>query len=207
MSDAFIRFERQDVEGIVPTGTTVISAARRFGVKFDDCKLANGEHHCSLIVTTGIDNLSELTAAETEHFAVGGRRSNERLACEAKIIKPGEIVIMTESKKEEAKKPETSKDKITEEFNSLPLDKKFASLMQMEVATITEAVKYVADNSMKVLERVGDAITDFGSKVEAEAKKAPSTAETAKTAEPKAETEKTKNGAKRKSPASKGPKA
>ena len=39
----------------------------------------------------------------------------------------------------------------------------------MEVDTFSEAIKYVADSSMKILEKVGEAITDFGKKVETEA--------------------------------------
>ncbi len=58
------------------------------------------------------------------------------------------------------------------EFEALPLDQKFSSLFQMEVATLNEAFKYVADSSMKVLEKVGDAIGDLGIKIETEARKA-----------------------------------
>lgn len=58
------------------------------------------------------------------------------------------------------------------EFEALPLDEKFSKLLQLEVVTLNEAMKYVADSSMKVLEKVGDAIGDLGIKIEAEAKKA-----------------------------------
>jgi hypothetical protein len=65
-----------------------------------------------------------------------------------------------------------TKSNFQQEFNSLPLDQKFAQLFQMEVATLSEAAKYVADSSMKVLEQFGEALSDLGSKVEKEAKKA-----------------------------------
>lgn len=206
MADVEIRFEREGVEGIVAVSTYLINAARRFGIRFDDCAPPKGLHQCSLIVSSGAAILSPLTKTETEHFAANGRRSNERLACEARIIKPGELVIMTEQKKEEPNKTKTAKDRFQEEFNALPLDKKFANLLQMEVATLNEAFSYVANSSMKVIEKVGDAITDFGTKLESEAKKAASPAEPKPAAKsPKSSTAKPKPS--RKSTAKRVPKA
>ena len=90
MSDVEISFEREKLSGIVAVGTYLIDAAKRLGVRFDEeCDHAGRSHHCSLIVTKGEAKLSPLTRAETEHFKEHGRRSNERLACEAKIIVPG----------------------------------------------------------------------------------------------------------------------
>jgi hypothetical protein len=109
---------------------------------------------------------------------------------------------MTAESTQEAKKSTTeSKSDIHAEFNALPLDKKFASLLQMEATTINEAVKYVADSSMKALEKLGDVISDLGAKVETEAKKATSANE--KTEEAESEKQKPKNGAKRKPAAAK----
>lgn len=61
-----------------------------------------------------------------------------------------------------------------QEFEALPLDQKFSRLFQMEMTTLNEAAKYVADSSMKLFEKFGDALSDLGTKVEAEAKKATS---------------------------------
>lgn len=58
--------------------------------------------------------------------------------------------------------------KIQENFESLPLNEKLSSLFKMEVVTITEAVNYLVKDPMKVAERLGDFITDLGSKVEKE---------------------------------------
>ncbi len=171
MSDVEIRFEREGIEGIVAVGTSLIDAARRFGIRFEGCKPAQADHSCFLIVSSGTAMLSPLTETETEHFAAKGRSSNERLACEAKIISPGEIVIMTEQKTERPTNTKDPKVGFQEEFNSLPLDKKFANLLQMEVATLSETFTYVANSSLKVIEKFGDVISDFGTKVEEEAKK------------------------------------
>ncbi len=79
---------------------------------------------------------------------------------------------MTQGSKQEGGKTTAAGTDFQQEFGSLPLEEKFSNLWQMEVATLNEAMRYVADSSMKVLEKVGDAISDFGTKVEAEAKKA-----------------------------------
>ncbi len=200
--DALVRFEREGVEGLVPVNVSLAHAARRFGVRFDDCKPAANEHNCTIIVTSGIANIAPLTETETEHFAAHGRRSNERVACEATIIKSGEISVMTEEKKQQTKKTAAGSG-FQAEFNALPLDKKFANLLQMEVATINEAVKYVADSSMKMFEKVGDVISDFGVKVESEVKKATANDAAPAPETPKAEKPKPKSSTKRKPPTAK----
>ncbi len=181
MSDVEIRFEREGVDGLVAVGSNLIDAIRRFGVKVDcECQPKNGIHSCGVLVPEGSENLSPLTETETEHFARHGRRSNERLACEARIVKPGEVTIMTEQKKQETKGAGAAKSRIQEEFEALPLDKKIGSLLQMEMVTISEAFSYVVNSSAKAFEQVGNAVEEFGSKFEQEARKA------AESAKPKA---------------------
>ena len=173
MSDVFIRFEREGLDGVVAVGSYLSDVFRRFGVRSDDeCKRADGVHACEVTITEGADHLSDLTDAETEHFAVNGRRSNRRLACEAKIIEPGEVTIMTDEKKDAPKTEAPKKDKFQEEFDALPLDKKITQLMRMEVVTLGETFSYVVNQPLRVIEKVGDVIADFGMKLEAEAKKA-----------------------------------
>ena len=94
--------------------------------------------------------MSEMTVTELEHFAAHGRRTNERLACATKIERSGEVVIMTDQKKTETSK-EPVKDKFQEEFEALPLEKKFAKLFKMEAVTLGETISYVMDSPFKVL--------------------------------------------------------
>jgi ferredoxin len=176
MSDAEIRFENEGLGGIVAVGSYLADTLKRFGIRPEqDCEHFVGKHYCELTVSSGTANLSPLTKVEREHFAVRGRRSNERLACEAKIIKPGEVVIMTNQKKETPNETGTAdapKDKFKEEFDALPLEKKIAYLMRMEAVTLSETVAYVVNSPMKVIEKVGDVMAEFGMKLEQEARKA-----------------------------------
>jgi ferredoxin len=173
MADAEIRFEREEVYGLVAVDTLLIDAIRRFGIGVDlACWPERSVHSCEVLVPSGSAHLSPLTKTETEHFERYGRRSNERLACEAQIVKPGEITIMTEQKKQETKGAGETKSRVQEEFEALPLDKKIASLLQMEAVTISEAFSYVVNSSAKAFERAGSVIEEFGIKFENEARKA-----------------------------------
>jgi ferredoxin len=187
MIDAEIKFEREGLGGLVAVGSYLADTVKRFGVRFEkECDHTLGVHHCEIVVASGIDNLSPLTEAESEHFAAMGRRTNERLAHEAQIIKAGEIVIMTHEKKE---KPRTDapNDPLKAEFDALPLDKKIAALMRMEAVTLSETLAYVVNSPMKVVEKVGDVMAEFGMRLEQEARKATRPSPAAPKAQPAGE--------------------
>jgi ferredoxin len=168
-----IRFERQDLDGIVPAGTYVIDAMKRFGIRPEEaCDLAVGEHQCSVVINSGIDLLSDLTAAETEYFANNGRKTNERLACQAKIELPGEVVVMTSKKKESASEAKAETDKSEQykkEFEELPLEKKIADLVHLEAITLGETFSFVLNSPFKVFDKVLDVMAEFGFKKEEDA--------------------------------------
>ncbi len=172
MADAVIIFEREGLDGVIPVGTYLSDAMKRFGIRLDEpCEPLSGLHCCAVTVKSGSALLSPITKYEKEHFRVAGRRENERLACDAKIAGPGELVIMTEEKK---KTPSESKEqpKIVEEFETLPLEQKIANLVRMEAVTFGETLSYVINSPFTVLEKVGDVMAEFGMKLEREAKKA-----------------------------------
>ena len=80
------------------------------------------------------------------------------------IIKPGEIVIMTNAKQA------PKKDKFQEEFKELPLEEKIRTLLKMEAVTLQETFSYGLSESMKAADRLGNVLTEFGKKIEAEFK-------------------------------------
>ena len=65
-----------------------------------------------------------------------------------------------------------SEKQIHEQFEALPLSDKVSSLFKMELATISEAITYVVREPMKVAEKLGDFVTEFGKRVETEFKRA-----------------------------------
>jgi hypothetical protein len=77
---------------------------------------------------------------------------------------------------------DTERSKLHAEFDALPLDQKIASLLKMEATTLSETFAYAMESPLKVVEKMGDIISDFGVKIETGAKKAQEKAEAKKTA-------------------------
>jgi len=178
MEEVEVTFEREGRNGIVATGSYLIDAAGRLGIRFEDvCDQAEGIHFCSVTIRGGADNLSALTQLETEHFSKNGRKNNERLACQAKIEKPGEVIIMTEEKKEEAKSENEESDQYVKDFTELPLEKKIAKLAKLEVIALGETISYVINSPFTVGEKVLDVLAEFGFRKEQQAKEATRPAE------------------------------
>ncbi len=176
MSVAQITFQREDREGIVAVGSYLADAAKRFGVRFeDDCVQGDDTHFCSVSVVSGEVNLSPLTSVETEHFSANGRKNSERLACQTKIETEGDVVIMTTEKKENtAGEPEVEKqnEQYKKDFTELPLEKKLATLVQLEAIALGETVSFIMNSPYLVFDKVMDVMAEFGLKKEEESKKA-----------------------------------
>jgi len=171
MDEVEIKFEREDREGIVPVGIYLIDAAKRFGIRFEDaCGTETGKHECSVVIKSGAELLSDLTTVEKEYFAEHGRKSNERLTCQARIEKGGEVVVMTNKKaKESAPEVEATDDKSEEyrkEFAAMPLEKKIAHLVQLETIALGETVSFIINSPFKIGEKVMDVMAEFGFKKE-----------------------------------------
>jgi ferredoxin len=170
MADAQITFEREDIEGIIPVGSYLGDALRRFGIKgFDRC---SAEHDCEVTVTSGEEFLSTPTAVETEHFGGDSRKSGDRLACHARIERSGEIVIMTREKEQEPKPDEPKSEQYRKEFTELPLEQKISELMKLEAIALGDTFSFIINSPYKIFEKVGDVMADFGMKLENKAREA-----------------------------------
>jgi ferredoxin len=182
MAETEVKFEREKLEGVVAVGTYLIDAAKRFGIHFEDiCLPESDEHHCSVIVSSGIDLLSPLTRAENRYFKKNGRKTNERLACQAKIEKAGEVVVMTKKKvkedAEEAKSVSDRNEEYRKEFAELPLEKKIANLVQLESIALGETVSFIFNSPFKIADKVLDVMAEFGFKKEEQEREAARPAE------------------------------
>ena len=160
-------------EGIVPTGTYLIDVAGRFGVKsILDCQEL-GNHDCAIEIEEGSELLSPITDAERDNFPADANKRT-RLACFAKIEKPGVIVAMVKQKKDEAaeeKKADDRDEAYRKEFAAEPLEKKIANLVQLEAIALSETFAFVINSPFKVFEKVGDVLAEFGFKKEEEEKR------------------------------------
>lgn len=171
MEEVEIKFEREDLTGVIPVGTYLFDAARRMGVEVE-CERLGESDSCAVRVTGGRDLLSDTTKAENEQLTDERRTGGERLACQAKIERAGEIKIMT-TKKEEPEKPdyEAKKETYRKEFQDLPLEKKIASLVDLEVIALGETFSFIINSPSMIVGKLMDVLAEFGLKMDDEAKK------------------------------------
>ena len=172
MSDVQIKFEREGLEGIIPSGSYLSDAMRRMGIPISlEC---NSDHECIVTVIAGEDLLSPLTSLEAERFASGHRKPGERLACHARIEKAGEIVIMTKESEEKAKAEEgsNSSEKYREQFTELPLEQKITELVKLEAIALGDTFSFIANSPYLLFDKLGDVMAQFGIKQERKAREA-----------------------------------
>ncbi len=184
-----IKFERENRSGIIPVGTYLFDAARRLGIRLD-AELFGESEDAIVQILQGKDLLSDLTKFETEHLSEANRKKGERLARQAKFEKSGEVVIMTKEKvKEEKPSEEAKKEEYRKEFEELPLEKKIASLVELEAIALRDTLSYVMNSPYKIGEKIIDVLAEFGLKIEKEEKNGATPKEHKETAKAEAEAE------------------
>ena len=201
-----IQFE-EGREGIVPTGTYLIDAAGRLGVKsILDCKEL-GYHDCAIEIEEGSELLSDVTATEVEQLPEDTDKGKTRLACYARIEKPGVIVAMVKQKKDEAaeeKKADDRDEAYRKQFAEEPLERKIANLVQLEAIAFSETVAFVINSPFKVFEKIGDVLAEFGFQKEEDEKRQARPDQAARNGEASG-AKKPHGGGKKKPPAQKSP--
>lgn len=187
MNEAELKFEREGRSGVAVVGSYLIDAARRVGIEVEDeCGRLGLCDTCAMTIKQGGDLLSAPTKAEMELLSDERRKNGERLSCQAKIEKSGEIVIMTKEKqKQEKPSAEEKSENYRKEFEEMPLEKKIAELVRLEAIALGETFSFILNSPSKIVGKVMDVMAEFGLKLDEEAKNA-KTPEEHKT---KAETE------------------
>lgn len=194
MNDVLLRFEREDREGVVAVGTYLIDAAKRLGVELTTVSEEDGSVIEEPVeITKGVDVLSPLTEEEAELILEDGIKGYRRIASYTRVEKPGEVVIMTaENKTKEKAAAETAEDvDYKKHFEELPLEKKLAQLVELEMIALGETFSFVLNSPYTVANKIMDVMSEFGLQKEVREKEATRPAEhrTAETAD-EAQTEK-----------------
>lgn len=172
MEEVDIKFEREDLSGIVAAGTYLYDAARRFGIEVE-CDRTGASDDCAVQILLGRELLSDLTTAEIEQLSDERRKNGERLACQAKIEKSGEVTVMTKEKVQEEKATaEETRENFRKEFEEMPLEKKIASLVELEAIALGETFSFILNSPYLIIGKVMDVMAEFGLKSEKEAKEA-----------------------------------
>lgn len=172
MNEAELKFEREERGGIVAVGTYLYDAARRMGVEIE-CKPLGESDDGAVFIKAGAEFLSQVTEREKTHLTDERRANGERLARQVKIESAGEIIVMThEKKKEEKPKEEVRVEEYRKQFEELPLEKKIASLLELEGITLSETVSFVLNSPTHIVGKIMDVMAEFGLKIEDSEKKA-----------------------------------
>ncbi len=174
MAEVELKFENENISGVVAVGSYLIDAAHRLGVETEECGRHGENDFCAMKITQGRDLLSTPTSAESKQLSEQRLKEGERLACQVKLEKTGEIVIMITQKNEE-NKPETEEEKAKEyrkEFEELPLEKKIASLLELEAIALSETFSFVLNSPYKIVDKAIEVLAEFGLKFEEKEKEA-----------------------------------
>jgi ferredoxin len=156
-----ITFEPSGISGAVATGTYLIDAAKRLGAPLGTgCLRGKGDcTSCLVHVSIGADLLS--IPGAVEQSALGTEQLNQgfRLACQTKIEGFGEVVVRSAARK--PKETATNRDaELRKEFGELPLQKKIATLLQLEAITMNEAFNAAIDKPLELGGRALDRLVN-----------------------------------------------
>ena len=149
-----IKFEPDGSSGLVAEGTSVVDAARRLGFQIPECGMCDAT--CAIRIITGSALLSDLTETERQQLSPARLAAGERLACQCKAERAGELVI-----KLVAERTRTAQEKtrdLRQEFSELPFERKIATLMQLETVAVTEAFDKIADASASLGKKIFDSV-------------------------------------------------
>lgn len=141
-----IKFEPEGLGGLIAEGTYLWDAAKRLGVRLPaECQGRGECDTCAVSVEQGMELLSSLTDAERERLSPERLAAGERLACQTKIERGGELVLrVVPATEREPTSEETVKD-LRKEFNDLPLGRKLTTLVEFEAATMFQTLSAIMD--------------------------------------------------------------
>jgi len=151
-----IKFEPDGRSGLVAEGTSVLDAARRLGFQIPECGVCDGT--CAIRIITGSALLSDLTDIERQQLSPARLAAGERLACQCKAERAGELVVRLVAQSERARTAEEKTRDLRQEFSELPFERKLATLMQLETVAVTEAFDKIAELSASLGKKIFDSV-------------------------------------------------
>lgn len=158
----FITFEAHNESGLVAEGSYLLDAAKRLGVPIPaDCHGLGECDTCSVLVRDGNDLLSTPTMKEHERLSLERLDAGERLACQTRVERSGELVLTSPSASDHEETVDEAASRFREEFRELPLGRKLKKLVEFEAVSAFEALTLIASLPFTVGEKVLDVVADF----------------------------------------------
>jgi ferredoxin len=158
-----IKFEPDGRSGIIAEGTYLWDAAKRLGIYLPaECEGRGECDTCAVVVKEGATLLSSLTEAERERLSPERLAAGERLACQAKVEHSGDIVLVPVPVTEREETSEEALKDFRKEFREMPLDKKLATLVELEAVAMMQTLNAVFGLPFTVGEKVLDFMAGRG---------------------------------------------
>ena len=154
-----IKFEPDGPSGLVAEGTTVLDAAKRLGLQIPaDCEGRGECDTCAVKIITGATLLSALTDGERKQLSPERLADGERLACQCKAERGGELSMRLVAATERARTAEEKTADLRKEFSELPFERKMATLIQLETIAMSQALDTIADRSVAFGKMIFDSV-------------------------------------------------
>ncbi len=158
-----IKFEPDGRSGIIAEGTYLWDAAKRLGVRLPaECEGRGECDTCAVIVEAGATLLSSLTEAERKLLSPERLAAGERLACQVRVEHAGELTLRPVPFTERAETTEEAVKDFRKEFKEMPLDRKMATLAELEAVTMFQTLSAVMNLPFTIGEKVMDLMAGRG---------------------------------------------
>lgn len=158
-----LKFDNDGRAGLIAEGTYLWDAAKRLGVHLPaECEGRGECDTCAVLVVEGATLLSSLTQAERERLSPERLAAGERLACQTKVERGGDLVLRPVPVTERGETTEETVREFGKEFRDLPLQRKLATLVELEAVTMFETLNTIASFPFTIGERVLDVMAGKG---------------------------------------------
>jgi 2Fe-2S ferredoxin len=149
--------------GLVADGTCVLDAARRHGISLPTECGGRGEcDTCAVFVEAGAALLSAPTVSERARLGPDRLAAGERLACQAKAERGGELTLRPVPQAARAETTEETARDFKEEFKRLPLRQKIATLAGFEAEVAYETLVRAVDLPFEIVGKGLDLLAGRG---------------------------------------------
>jgi ferredoxin len=154
-----IKFEPDGPSGLVAEGISVLDAAKRLGFHIPaDCEGRGECDSCAVKIITGATLLSGLTDGERKQLSAERLAGGERLACQCKAERGGELSMRLVVPTERARTADEKTADLRKEFSELPFERKMATLIQLETIAMSQALDTIADRSVAFGKMIFDSV-------------------------------------------------
>jgi ferredoxin len=158
-----VEFVPEGRHGVVAEGTYLWDAAKRLGLRLPaECEGRGECDTCAVIVREGATLLSGLTGAERTRLSPERLAAGERLACQTKVERGGDLVLEPVPVTVRQETTEEVKQDLRAEFREMPLQQKLATLIELEAIAATQTFKAIVDVPASYFEKGMDYVVNFG---------------------------------------------